>query len=338
VSATAREVIERESKYLRDREGEAFFLELDRYTNALLGNTAIRGILGELKAEMDAALRRFVDEENALIDEAKRIRRELAERAPEIDNSDLERPDDPRDPGWMEYELDSLAGFDEVAARIPTPESIGWPSLAGNDINPGPLSRLLGILRGRLRAAEFGEDAPGNAPLIREDLSDLGRRIANLSSEHDHSVRQHQQDALTLPGLAFGRLGYFGTDLNPRPNPIETDDDFIAQFDALLREYGQPKPLVRKFVSGQPLSDYERSTVRHVETSLKDEADRLHQELLRRLPADRPGFLKHPLVVNLASAIVGAIVGAIVAVIVASYFGDGDSSPPTTVTVTRTAP
>src|SRR5262249_32898412 len=158
-----------------------FFLALVPYANALHSRRRIREIVTALEVETQETLQRFVDEQNELIDQAKAIRLELAERAPEIDNSDMERPENPLSDGFMRYELDSFANFDQVAdADI----RLAYPSIPGEHDDPSPVSKLLGILRGRHRAAEYGEDEGASAEQRRDDLGDIARRIGNLAERN----------------------------------------------------------------------------------------------------------------------------------------------------------
>lgn len=273
------EFTEAEYEYLVARSGADFFLALGPYSEALRSRSRLREAVEALEVETRERLDAFVSEQNAAVDEATAIRRELAERAPEIDNSDMEEPD-LGSPERMRYDLDSFAGFDRLAA---SDHAIGYPLLPGRNDDPGPLPRLLGILRGRLRAAEYGEDAEANAEPIRRDLDDLGRRIRNLAETHRASVQRYQQEARTLAGVAFGRLAFFGTDLVAEPAVVQSDDDFARVLDRSLAEWGHPKTIARKLVNGEGLADWEQNSVRSTEATLKAEAERLNRELRRRV-------------------------------------------------------
>jgi hypothetical protein len=311
------EFIEREYRYLRRQEGRDFFLALRPYAEALNRKRHIRKIFASLEAEVQDAIASFADEQDAMIEEAKAIRVDLAERAPEIDNSNMERPENPLSDDWMTYDLDSFVRFDELANND---VEIRYSPLPNGEGDPGPVSRLLGILRGRLSAAEHGEDTP-TAPKIRDDLDDLGLRIGNLSRRHEHALRRYRQDALTLPGLAFGRLVFFGSGLNPEPRIIESDEDFGRWVDEMLREWANPQAAVREFVNADRVDEGQRRRAAEIEARLKAELDRLHQELVRRLSGRRDvGALVRR---NLSAVIVAAI-GLIVGTLILVYvFGIG---------------
>lgn len=298
--------VQGEYDYLRARQGRDFFLALAPYVNAIHGHSNVREILSALEDETREALERFVAEQNAMIDEAKAIRLDLAERAPEVDNSDMEGPD-PASHARAKYDLDSFANFDRLAE---TDAQIGYPTIPRDSDDPANLSTLLIILRGRLRAAEYGEGARGfNAERIRDDLKDLGRRIGNLGERRRASVQRYRQESRTLPGMAYARLVYFGSDLVADPVQIETDEDLERFLDRSLREWGQPKTLARKLANGERLEDSEGGSIAEIEDTLKDEADRLYREILRRLPEPSPvwAFVREhtaELVVSVATALI----------------------------------
>lgn len=310
------EVATREHEFLRSREGADFFLALPKYVEALHANRRIRKVIRELEREVEEASKRTRDEQVGLIEDAKAIRVELARRAPEIDNSNMERPENPLSQTWMEYDLDSFARFDDLAdAGV----EIRYSPLPDRSDPDSTLSRLLGILRGRLSAAEHGENTP-NEPRIRDDLDDLGRRIGNLSRRHEHSLRSYRQDDRTLVGLPFARLATFGSDLNPEPTIIESDTDYRRLLDQLIREWGDPRTAVRMLVNGERLDEGKQRSVATTEATLKGEAERLHQELLRRLSP--VPFWRSP--VTAGAGLGGAIVATVAAGLILHYgFGIG---------------
>jgi hypothetical protein len=72
-------------------------------------------------------------------------------------------------------------------------------------------------------------------------LGDLARDVANLRERHAHALRRYGQEARTLPGLAYGRLVLFGSDLNPEPPVVESDEDFHRLIEATIRDWDHPK-------------------------------------------------------------------------------------------------
>jgi hypothetical protein len=323
----------REYEYLRGREGRDFFLAVARYDDELRRKRRIRKALKRLERETRDAAKHYADEQNGLIEDAKRIRGDLAARAPEIDNTDMARPDEATH-AYGHWRYDSFAGFDDLVERDARLQ-IGYPAVPGDHDDPGVLGDMLQILRGRQRAALYGEDASINAPQIRDDLGDLGQRLGDLTRRREHALTRFRQEARTLPGLALGRLAYFGSDLNPEPPTIETDEDVEKWLDKTLREWGAPKTIVRKLVNAEQMDTWEQYSAAETEAFLKGELDRLHQELTRH---SSPGpassvfaFVRDPWVVT--------VVGGLIVVALAVYFGLGgtdDPAPPITVTVTTT--
>ena len=166
--------LSREYNHLTALTGRDFFLGLGSYVRELDGRAEIHEILSALKTETDTSLGHFVEEQNGFVEEARKVRADLAERAPEIDNSDLEKPDE-RTHAYTAWDLDSFARFDDLVERDKTAE-IGYPLLPDAASSPGVVSRLLQILRGRLQAAEYGEEASGNGFLIRRFANGEDRR------------------------------------------------------------------------------------------------------------------------------------------------------------------
>lgn len=322
----------REYDYVRERSGSAFFLALAPYANALHARPRIRAALAEIESETQAALERFVGDQNAMIDEAKAIRVDLAARAPEVDNSDMDEPDHASPDRWR-YEF-SFARFDRLADAH---TAVAFPPLPRGDKDPGPVSDLLSILRHRLKAAEYGEDAGINAQRVRDDLDDLGRRIGNLGERHRVSVQRYWQDARTLPGLAYVRVVHFGSDLVADPVQIETDDDLERFLNRSLLEFGQPRTIVRNLVNGERLDEWEERNAHETEEALKAEVERLHREIERRLHRDESlrAHVRRWAVENMTKVIVGVVTGVIVAAVIAYFgIGRGDSKSPTVPTAT----
>jgi hypothetical protein len=312
--------LEAEYEYLARREGRDFFLALAPYANALYGRERFREILETLQGEMREALERFVHEQNECVEEARAIRRELAERAPEIDNSDMEQPD-PRTHAYTSWDLDSFARFDDLVERDARLQ-IGYPTLPDDEGDPGIISRLLQILRGRLRAAEYGEEASGlDPPLLRSDLGDLGRRIGNLGERYRASIQRYRQESRTLSGIAFARLVYFGSDLVADPVQIENEEDVEQFLDRSIREWGRPKTIARKLANDERLDDWEQRSIERTEATLKREAEKLTRELVRRL---KPRSTLVAFVEEHAAALVVTAVGTVIAGLILFYlFGIG---------------
>jgi hypothetical protein len=191
-----------EYEYLRESEGRDIFLALAPYVKALEGQAEVREVLTTLQAEAQQALQRFAAEQNDLIEEAKAIRRDLAKEATEIDNSDMKEPDRASH-AHAAWDFDSFARFDDLVELDKTLQ-IGYPLMPDDTVAPGIVSRLLRILSGRLRAAEYGEDASSFDPPIRRDLGDLGLRIrTSANATTTHSVDTVKSHAL-FPDLPTG--------------------------------------------------------------------------------------------------------------------------------------
>src|SRR5712691_10047446 len=114
MSSPVSDFAKQEFEYLRERSSRDFFLALDPYLHAIGGQRRIRRVLEAMQRETEQKLQGFVAEQNDFIEQAKEIRDELAARAPQVDNSDMEEPDY-ASRLWARYELDSFARFDGLA-------------------------------------------------------------------------------------------------------------------------------------------------------------------------------------------------------------------------------
>jgi hypothetical protein len=207
-------------------------------------------------------------------------------------------------------------GFDElVEADI----GIAYPTLPNDKVDPGPLGTLLIILRGRLNAAQYGEDGvPERDPKRRPDLDDLWPRLHNLEERRQHSLRAFRQESRTLAGLAHRRLRYFASKLNPDPFIIETEKDERRLIEQAIRDFGSPERVVQKIANAERLDAREEREAQEVATALTAEVDRLHRELTRRI-AIAPWWRKapaalaqHPIVAGVIAAVVGGLILALV--------------------------
>jgi hypothetical protein len=324
------ERIERRYQQVARQQNDADFLRQARgYVNAIAEERPARRILSRLHAEAKAGADRFNATEEELVAEAVGIRQRLAAEAPEIDNSSALEPDF-ASRAYGEWQLGSLASFDRLALHI---KRIEFPLLPYYD--PGdktPLGTMLIILRGRLRAAQFGEDAGilAQAPNRRPDLDDFGRQIHNVSEKHAHALKAFREAGKTLPGLADERLQAIFEELEPEPFVIAEGEgeDAIAER-ALLRGVQQLGiiGLMRSALAGLQLNPGEQAVLTDAITFLRADVERLQDELIYRLgrgdgESKRRRFL---LFIGRGSFrvgvfIVGAVATAIIGILVGSYF------------------
>lgn len=317
--ATVSDLLERERADLARREGRDFYLQLAPHLDFLAKHRRLRKLIARLEQETQQRLAGFVAAQNRFIEEAAHLRGQVARRAPEVDNSGLERPG-PESQHRFRYDLDSFAHFDEL---VRVDSGIGYPALPRDGIDPGPVGTLLVILRGRLNAAQYGEDGnPTRDENRRPDLDDLVTAVHNLEERRQHALRAFRQESRTLPGLAHARLRLFASELNPAPVIIETDEDRERLVERVIRDFGSPRGLVQKLVNGGRLDEGELREVEEITQSLKEEADRLHRELARQLEL-APWWQKaldivrrEPLIVT----IVGGVLTAVLAAIILTFF------------------
>jgi hypothetical protein len=178
---------------------------------------------GEAAVERRAAFQ-FADE--ACVNQLVTLRGDFAgavQRVPgaaNLDDSAMVKPDAIL-PESIAYDF-SLANFDEVAAQS---RVVLFPSSRSDISDPSRTSTLLNILAGKSQQLREAAEAAGDDEKRDAALSDLARRLGNISRQHEHAYHRFLIDSRTLPGLAFGRLGLVINALNPEPIMVESGED-----------------------------------------------------------------------------------------------------------------
>jgi hypothetical protein len=344
------ERLERRYQQLARQQSDVEFLrQLPTYFAALDADRPIRNILKRLRADSEEAVEQFDAAERKLMAEAVEIRNRLVEEASEIDNSDLPRPDE-LGHSEMAWRLDSLANFDQLAADTTRLEFEPLPYYETGD--PTRLSTMLIILRGRLREAQYGDQAGPNETNRRPDLDDLGTEIYNVQERHSAALALFREKGRTLPGLADERLRAFAAALKPEPFLIDTDEDEHAFAERAFRRAMHQLGIIgtmQSALAGRRLDAAEQSGFDRAVAFLRGEADRLHEEIVERLSrGEGEGkTLRAVRVVGYGSLkagayVVGVVVTAIITLVVGAYFGGwlpGQSTDPKTPpTTTPTSP
>jgi hypothetical protein len=286
VPETAIERLERRYQQLARQEDDVAFLrQISTYIDALDSERSARRILKRLGRDAEAAVTAFNATEHELVEEADRIRRRLAEEAPEIDNSEAPEPDRATH-AYGRWMLGSFASFDRLAANDRRIEFSPLPYYDTSDKTP--LATMLIILEDRLQVAQHGDQVGilEDQENLRPDLNDFGRQIHNVREKHNSALNRFKEQGRTLPGLADERLRVFPAALEPEPFLIEEgeDDDSIAER-AFLRGIEQLGIIgtMRSALAGQHLDAGERDAFTRAVEFLRAEADRLHEEIVQRL-------------------------------------------------------
>jgi hypothetical protein len=358
MAENAADRLERRYQQLVRQERDADFVrQLSTYLTALDAERTVRSIVKRLHDDDEAATDQFNETERELVQEAIDIRRRLAEAAPEIDNSDAPEPN-PATHAYGPWMLDSLAKFDRLANN--TQRLVFSPLPYYDTSDKTPLATMLIILRGRLRAAQFGdqggllEDQDNRRP----DLDDFGREIHNLQEKHSHALNRFKEQGRTLPGIADERLRAFVAALENEPLLIDANEDEDELAERLFRRGLQQLGIIgvaRSALAGQRLDAGQQEAFRKAIEFLRGEADRLHEEVMAQLMrGGADSLVRRTLVyvgrgsIKLGGIIVVAVISTTVGLLISAYFakwlpGQNSHTPSTpkhpvpTTTNTRTS-
>ena len=328
---------------LARRDDLGFMRQLKTYLDTLDGERAAPAIIDDLRRDVDEAGKAFRKEDRELVKEAVAIRERLAADAPEIDDSNDPPPDGSR-PGEIQlWRISSLRSFDEIAGEDRDPSFSALPYYGTPH---GRSSSLIGILRNRLWAAEYGLPPRGALPTTkaRDDLAGYETEIENLQAKYTAARRIFRQADLTLPGLADQRLRLFSAGLTPEAAVTDPDeDDVIALERSTTHVYealGSRGILRRAVIDGLTLQAPEQEVLAEVVAFLRDEADRLHEEVIDRLRLRERSlgrravnFMTQGSHAMIAAFVLG-VVSTLAALAVAwalDWVGGDDSKPPPSV-------
>lgn len=321
--------LERRYKQLKRRQDDVEFLrQINTYLASLDSERPVRRILKRLRKDAEAAVDHFNLFERNFVEEAVEVRRRLAEAAPEIDNSN-EREPAATSHARASWSLDSFASFDRLSGDQRRIEFAPLPYYDVGD--KAPLGTMLIILQGRLRAAQYGEDAGEleGRENRRPDMDDFGREIHNIQEKHSAELNRFKELGRVLPGLADERLRAIIAALEPEPFLIDEGEDEDAIAERAFRRGLQQLGIIgvmRNALTGQRLDEGEKHVFGEAVSFLRGEAERLHEEIMQRLSrGEGTSRMARFLVftgrgsLKLGVFIAGAVVAAIIALLVSAY-------------------
>jgi hypothetical protein len=341
---TLTELLDRQHAYLVAQEGVDFFRRIPAFVSFVTGERPLRSILRELERETLAAYDEYVGKEAEIAGEAVAVRAELAQRAANsegFEDAAMEEPDFASHE-YVRFDF-SFAKFDRLADRAP---EIRFPTLPTDSVDGGRVAEMLNILRGKLRGAQFGQGdfVESQRENARPDLNDIGDRLNDLLERHQHAVRDFDRASRTLPGLALGRLEYFGNNLIREPDLVRPGERPGERLNRTLGILWSATWVVQKAVSGGALDDGEQRRFDATLAALKSQADTLHHELVQRVASaerERESQWWRPILRIFGSSVrevlVRATVGAIFLLggyLIARATADEAGPAPRTVTIT----
>ncbi len=309
--------------------GPDFFRRLRDYKRLTDADDTIRAAAERVKAEVEAAAERLETEDEEVIRDLIRYRRELVERAPEVDDSRRPRPAgslaDLEARRKLEEWVWTLSNFDAIAADAAD-------KLVQRRNLDGTRARMLGeILNAKLYNLEYPEPTR-RVVGQRRDLDDLYEAVNAARARHT-AAQQHLEEVTQSSGfLPLRRVAWVVSYLEPRePTQASTEDEERERAEAVLLElsgdFHHLREAVRPVEARGPLdSDAQQALQRHETESKKDLAD-LHRSLRQRveeieIETAPKGWktldtTQKIQVAALAVAVLGIVVGAVVTIAVA---------------------
>jgi hypothetical protein len=307
-------LLDREHARVAAADGADFLRQLPDYIELTNRKRSARKQVTRMKREAEKNYEQFIAHENDSMGEAIDLRADLVAAAPEVDDSDMAEPDRASHE-YGDY-MASLAYFDQLVGQtIPIPV----PTLPNDGLSPEPVTTLLGILRGRIYSARFGDGAPhliGSRPDRRPDLAPFDDRLADLAQRHGRKLDEFLLRSRTHPGFAYMRLENFAGAARPVEEPEEEPDSAGV----IAGGWWTASFVARRVMSGAHLQDWEQQRLQQMVAQLKGQLDLFHARLIRELglSESRPG---RSAALWFGSAVGNAVVQISVAAVVVTALG-----------------
>jgi hypothetical protein len=261
--------------------GPDFLRRLADYCHLLEDGPTISAAVQQLRDEVAETEARLTQEDAEFVAELVPIRRDLAEREPEIDDSNIERPErfDPANrvqaTQWHEW-IWTLANFDAVAEDRDD-------KLVQREGLDGSRSRMLvSILNAKLHDLVFDFNER-SAP--RPDLMDLWDRTNAIGRRQNAAYRRVERFGEESGFLGLMHVEFVVARTDPDPRPLDTDEQRRELMEEVMRapDLVKVREVLRPKEARGPLADDERKALERVEENCRPEIDRLHRPLRQRV-------------------------------------------------------
>jgi hypothetical protein len=304
------ELLDRQVAFLlRQPDDVSFLVQLGPFLRGLSTDPRLSAYLDDCRAEIVDLRGPMEDVDRELADELVVLRNELVALLPGTDDSGTSPPESEdgssRTPSRARYEA-TLAFFDEWAAGEPAPFNA--------DAEGGTAGVLLNILQSKDRlyqpqlepgrivelapdgtevegdpasAAADDETSHETEEVDEERLDAWRKRLGNVDRRYHHARRRLRLRARTSAVLALLKLEQARDALNPCVTLFGPDYDSTDAANDTLRWVGSAEYSLFKAVDGQRLSDVDASIVAERIPELRLAAERLHEELRRRIGVTR---------------------------------------------------
>lgn len=262
--------------------GPDFLRRLAEYVDLFKTDKKIKAAVEAIRKEVQDADANLTRQDQAFVTELVPIRERLAERAPEIDDSDKPWPgpynafDQSNARAFHEWTW-TLANFDAVA------EDRDEKVVEKRDLDSSRSRMLVAVLEAKLHDLVF----PFNEkPAPRPDLMDLWDETAEIGLSQVDAYQHVERVANESGYFALLHLEEVASRVEPAPRPrLRTHEEKRERLEEALRapDLMRIPEMLRPEVARGPLDQDEREALGRIETACRRELERLHRPLRKRV-------------------------------------------------------
>lgn len=286
------EILDRRYHLVQECPLEDFWLELARFLDFIVKEEPFLPYIARLRREFSDWIENYTNLLSEEVETVNQIREELANQFPDLDDSDVLRPEiypDQMDVIFEHPYFDSLANFDYLVEQTRLNGVSLW-SRHGRfeEQDPTEIVKLIRILNQKI-LNELPDDRP----------EDLFLRLQHLSESHAHLRVKFIGDCRVWPPAALEFLLNIRTQLNPAPERFDTVSSWLsARVDESLQTILQIQPT--------PSMDFCRVLLRRFYERVRTDfgTHLAHDELIQRYKA-RCMFYDRERVIALANDAAG---------------------------------
>lgn len=279
-------LLERQYRFLEKQVGIRLVRRAKLFMDFIAGNPLLNAIVTDLVRETDQAIHELEAFDSSLLPELISYRHELADQAPEYDDSQERRPD-PGKGSTIDYEH-SFAFFDAYVEGIDKPAGI--PLMPNPNDDNTKFKKLIWIVRGKTHDLVNGYDPTTHAidpEKKRDDLLPLLEKLRALEANHDHQYRIFLDRKFSHAGPAWHTLLAIFGEVNPRPeNYWELSQD-ERNYRLARALHGPGQILNKALYDTSSLSSDEQEQLERAAAFMKEQCERVYEEVMLRIGTRR---------------------------------------------------